>query len=118
MDKNELKERTKRFSLNCIHIIESLPSNRTTEVIAKQLIRSATSVAANYRSACRAKSLADFIYKINIVEEEADESHFWIELLIDLYPNQSTLLSLKDEANQLTAIFTAIGKTSKERRSP
>lgn len=81
MNKTELKHRTQRFSIDIIKFIESLPDTRTARVLSNQLIRSATSVGANYRSACKAKSTADFINKIVIVEEEADESIYWLELM-------------------------------------
>jgi four helix bundle protein len=78
MTTNEMKARTKSFALRIIKLVEALPSNRTADVISRQLVRSGTSVAANYRAACRAKSNADFIAKIGTVEEEADESSFWL----------------------------------------
>jgi four helix bundle protein len=113
MDSNELKGRTKQFALAIIKLIRGQKKDYVSEVMLRQLIKSFTSVAANYRAACRAKSKADFINKIAIVEEEADESHFWLELL-----TESGILSLEetkvhlDEANQLTAIFTSIRKTA------
>ena len=82
MNREEMKRRTKQFALRVIRLVESLPRGRTADVIGKQLLRSGTSVGANYRSACRAKSPADFISKMGIVEEEADESLYWMELLI------------------------------------
>jgi four helix bundle protein len=84
MNEQEFKDKTKRMAIRVIRLVESLPKNATTGVIGKQLLRSATSVGANYRSACRAKSSADMIAKLAIVEEEADESMYWIELLIEL----------------------------------
>jgi len=78
-----LKDRKKNFALRIIRLVEALPKGRTTDIIGKQLLRSGTSVGANYRAACRARSTADFISKMGIVEEEADESIFWMELLID-----------------------------------
>lgn len=113
----DLKLRTKRFAIDVIHLVESLPKNDTTKVIGGQLLRSGTSVGANYRAACRARSQADFISKITIVEEEADESQFWIELLVDTnHLRQTESKKLQDEASQLTAIFTASGKTAKLNR--
>jgi four helix bundle protein len=82
MNQEEMKQRTKLFALGIIQLVESLPKERTTEVLGRQLLRSGTSVGSNYRSACRAKSIADFISKMGIVEEEADESLYWMELLI------------------------------------
>ena len=114
MDKIELKKRTKKFAVDIIVFLSPLPYNKGTDVISKQLLRSATSVGANYRCACRGKSTADFINKIIIVEEEADESVYWLELLEETNLVQSELIDpLKKEANELTAIFTSIGRTSK-----
>ncbi len=78
----ELKQRTKAFSLQVVHLVEALPNTKTAEVMGRQLLRSATSVGANYRAACRARSQADFVSKIGVVEEEADESAYWLELLL------------------------------------
>ncbi len=117
MDKTELKRRTSEFSVDVIKFIELLPRKRSLDVLSNQLIRCATSVGANYRSACRGKSTADFINKIVIVEEEADESIYWLELMEEsglVDPN--SISALKKEANELTAIFTAIGKTAKEKQ--
>ena len=84
MTEEEFKKRTKRFALRTIRLVETLPRGRATaDVIGRQLLRSSTSVGANYRAACRARSTADIISKLGIVEEEADESLFWMELLID-----------------------------------
>ena len=83
MNQEEMKQRTKLFALGIIQLVESLPKERTAEVLGRQLLRSGTSVGSNYRSACRAKSIADFISKMGIVEEEADESLYWMELLIE-----------------------------------
>ncbi len=114
MDKVELKKRTQKFAIDVIKFVESLPSNRSVNVLSNQLIRCATSIGANYRSACKGKSTADFINKIVIVEEEADEAVYWLELFEESGLNKSADLNiLKKEANELTAIFTAIGKTAK-----
>jgi four helix bundle protein len=83
MTTNEMKARTKSFALRIIKLVEAPPSNRTADVIGKQLVRSGTSVGANYRAACRAKSNADFMAKMGTVEEEADESSFWLEVIIE-----------------------------------
>jgi four helix bundle protein len=121
-DKNiNLKERTKKFSLRVLKLVEALPSTRTCNVIGKQLLRAATSVGANYRSACRAKSPADFIFKLGIVEEEADESAFWMELLVEASYLKPTLVEgLRAEAGELTAIMVASAKTARQsiRRVP
>jgi four helix bundle protein len=115
MTKNELKNRTKAFSLRIIKLIELLPNTRAGNTIANQIIRSGTSVAANYRSACRARSSRDFISKITIVEEECDETQFWLELIDEagLLKDQE-VLDLIQEADELTAIFIASGKTAKK----
>ena len=114
MDKIELKHRTQKFAVQVIKFIEGLPTNRSLNVLTNQLIRSSTSVGANYRSACRGKSTADFINKIIICEEEADETIYWLELIEESGLGVSQLIApLKTEANELTAIFTAIGKTAK-----
>ncbi len=117
MDKNELKQRTKKFSIDVIKFVETAPRLRSLDILTHQLLRSSTSVGANYRSSCRGKSTADFINKIVIVEEEADESVYWLELMEESGLISSTTLPLlKKEANELTAIFTAIGKTAKEKQ--
>jgi four helix bundle protein len=116
MTKTELINRTKKFALNIIWFVDSIPKNFINSVLCSQLLRSGTSVAANYRAALRVKSRSDFIYKIKLIEEEADESIFWLELMRDsglTYPVQLT--SLLKEADELTAIFTQIGKTTKSR---
>src|ERR1700759_3506457 len=105
MNADEMKLRTKAFALRVIHLVESLPPSRTADVIGKQLIRCGTSVGANYRASCRAKSAADFIAKMGIVEEEADESIYWVELLVESgLVKKSRVADLMDEANQLVAI--------------
>jgi four helix bundle protein len=117
LDKAELKRRTQKFAIDVIKFIESLPRKRSLDVLSNQLIRCATSIGANYRSACRGKSTADFINKIIIVEEEADESIYWLELMEESeLVNSVDITILKKEANELTAIFTAIGKTAKEKQ--
>lgn len=114
MDKIELKRRTQRFAIDVIKFVEDLPAGRSLNVLSNQLLRSSSSVGANYRSACKGKSTADFINKIVIVEEEADESIYWLELMEESGLIKSeTIIPLKKEANELTAIFTAIGKTAK-----
>ena len=115
MNKEELKNRTKRFALNVVRLVDELPKNRAGNTFGGQLIRSGTSVAANYRSACRARSNADFISKITVVEEECDESLFWLEMIEEsgILKISEALIMLKKEADELTAIFTAAGKTSR-----
>src|SRR4030065_2666409 len=113
MKHDNLKERTKQFALRIIRLVESLPKGRTSDVIGRQLLRSGTSVAANYRAACRARSTAEFISKMGLVEEEADESIFWMELLVDAKIMEKKLLSdLMNEAGELLAIFVPSIKTA------
>jgi four helix bundle protein len=117
MDAEELKTRTRTFALRVLRLVGSIPRSRSEEIIGKQLARSATSVGANYRAACRARSKPDFVSKITIVEEEADESQYWLELLMELgTANQQEIVTLLEEAKELTAIFTASGKTAKRNR--
>ncbi len=114
MDKAELKKRTQRFAIDIIKFVETLPSRRASNVLSNQLLRCSTSIGANYRSACKGKSTADFINKIVIVEEEADEAVYWLELMEDSgLVDSKAIFHFKKEANELTAIFTAIGKTAK-----
>lgn len=112
----ELRQRTKDFGLRIIHMWKQLPKTTVAEVLGKQLLRSATSVAANYRAACLAKSEPDFYNKIKICQEEADESILWIEYLIEgeILPEHK-LASLLDEARQLAAIMTASTLTIRKR---
>ena len=114
MDKIELKRRTQKFAIDIIKFVEELPSKRSLNVLINQLLRCPSSIGANYRSACKGKSTADFINKIIIVEEEADESVYWLELMEETgLVDTKSIYPLKKEANELTAIFTAIGKTTK-----
>ena len=121
MNEWEFKRRTKQLALRVICLVEALPQNRTADVIGKQLLRSATSVGANYRSACRGKSIADVVAKLSIVEEEADETLYWLELLIEsgLMPAEK-LKSLISETNEILAMTVASIKTlrSKDKQSP
>jgi four helix bundle protein len=119
MTQEELKLRTKQFALRIIRLVESLPSTMTSNTIGRQLLRSGTSVGANYRAACRAKSLPDFINKLAIVEEEADESIYWIELLVESKQiNLDRVNSLTEEANEIVSIIVAAIKTSKMKANP
>ena len=116
MNSEDFKRKTKDFALRIIRLVESLPNTRTANTIGNQLVRCGTSVGANYRAACRARSDADFIAKMGIVEEEADESMFWIELLIEAGIVKRELLdNLLNEADEILAmtvssINTARGK--------
>jgi four helix bundle protein len=110
----ELKDRTKRFALDVIRFCSRMPQKQEFWIIGKQLIRCASSVGANYRSACRAQSKADFIAKLSIVEEEADESMYWMELLEGLGIHQDKEVQrLKDEASQLVSIIVTSKKTAR-----
>lgn len=117
MDKFELQQRTKRFHIEIIKLCEQFPKNAAGFETAKQLIRAAGSVGANYRAACRGKSKAGFIYKIEIVLEEADESLYWLQVSQEagLVPPLSTQ-SLIKEANELVSIFNAADITAKKNR--
>ena len=117
MDEIELKDRTKRFALRVLKLVDALPKTRSGNAIANQIVRSGTSVAANYRALCRSKSRADFINKTSIIEEEADETCFWLELLIDAsLMNANRIRPLLQESNELTAILVASRKTAARSR--
>lgn len=114
---NDLKDRSKSFALRVLKLVETLPNTLSARTIGGQLVRSATSVPANYRAACRGRSNAEFIAKLGIVEEETDESAFWIEMLVDAGIVKAELVSeLLDEADQLTAIWVASIKTARGRK--
>jgi len=108
MNARELKERTKQFALRVMRLVDALPNTPKGRAIASQLVRSGTSVAANYRAACRGRSKAEFIAKVGIAEEEADETALWLELITDdkLLPEKKVAPLLK-EANEVTAIMAA-----------
>jgi four helix bundle protein len=116
MSKEDLKQRTKQFALRIIHLAGALPDNQAARVIGHQLLRSGTSVGANYRAALRARSTRDLPNKIGLVLEESDESVYWMELLIEgkVMPEER-ISSLLNEANELTAIFAATHKSIKAR---
>ncbi len=110
----EFKKRTKQFALRVIHLVESLPDRPAARVIARQLLRAGTSVGANYRAACRARSPAEFRCKLGIVEEEVDESAYWMELLIDAdLVREDLMKGLLDEANQILAMVIASIQTAR-----
>ncbi|MBV9009709.1 MAG: four helix bundle protein [Verrucomicrobia bacterium] len=108
MDRDELKQRTKQFALRVMRLVDALPKSPKGRAIASQLVRSGTSVAANYRAACRGRSRAEFIAKIGVAEEEADEVTLWLELIVEdeLMPSRKIQPPLQ-EAGELTAIFAA-----------
>lgn len=115
MDKTEMMSRTKKFALEIIKFAMNLPKTTIANVLGKQLVKSATSIGANYKSACRAQSYSHFISKISIVNEEADETVYWLELIkeSELIKNYDEIDKFLKEANELTAIFTSVRKTSK-----
>jgi len=114
MDPAELRLRTKKMALRIIKAVQSLPRGLITDVLGRQLLRSGTSVGANYRAVCRAKSKADFVSKLKIVEEECDEALYWMELLIEAgLMKASKLQSLMTEANQILAIVVSSTKTAR-----
>src|SRR5579859_3325757 len=111
----DLKNRTKTFALRVLKVVRSLPPGAEGRVIGYQLLRSGTSVAANYRAVCRARSHPEFLSKLAIVIEEADETAFWLEFLVDAgLISELKLKDLKSEANQLVAIFNASRTTAKK----
>jgi four helix bundle protein len=108
MNAEELKERTKQFALRVMHLVDGLPNSVKARAIANQLVRSGTSVAANYRAACRSRSRAEFVSKIGVVEEEADETALWLELIVaDKILPEKKVASLLMEANELVKIMAA-----------
>ena len=113
-----LKERTKQFALRIIKFVERLPKTNTTRVIGGQIVKSGTSVGANYRASCRARSTADFISKMGIVEEEADECLYWLELLVAAgLVTLDEASPLMDEANQLLSIAVSSIKTARKHKA-
>ncbi len=118
MKKNDLEQRTKQFALNVINFVANLPKAKATDVIGYQLLKSGTSIGANYREANRAESHDDFIHKIGIVEKETSESQYWLELLEESsVEDTERSAKLLRECRELMAIFTAIGRTAKIRRA-
>lgn len=116
MDKQDLKKRTKQFAIETIRFVNSLPKSKANDVISYQVLKSATSVAANYRASLRGRSSAEFISKLNIVLEEADESMLWLEIIEETNEtlDKTKLKYLHKESDELTAIFTASLKTARK----
>jgi four helix bundle protein len=113
-----LKLRTKEFAKRIVRLADSLPNSTSGRVLANQIMRSGTSVAANYRALCRSKSINDFINKTSIIEEEADETALWLELMIETGKLPAAkAASLLQESNELVAIFVASRKTALARNS-
>jgi len=112
----QVRNRTKQFAIRIVRLFRSLPKTDEARTIGRQVLRSGTSVAANYRAVCRARSKAEFIAKIGVVVEEADETVFWLELLIETgIVREEKLQELLKEANELVAIFAASQRTSRHR---
>jgi four helix bundle protein len=116
MNSTELKNRTKKFALSIIELIEKLPNSISGRTISNQIVRSGTSVGANYRAVCRARSDKEFIAKLGIVIEEADETLFWLEIIESKkWLSQSEIEKIIKESNELTSIFVSSVKTVKAR---
>lgn len=117
MTREEMKGRTKAYANRVVRLCSALPNNWIARILGQQLLRSGTSVGANYRAVCRAKSNADFINKLRVVEEECDESLFWMELLVDNDLVKITRLrDLMTEGNELLAIVVSSAKTARTSR--
>jgi len=117
MNPEEFKNKTKKFAVRVVRLVGALPQMRTADVIGRQLLRCGCSVGANYRAACRAKSTADFISKMGIVEEECDECLYWMELLIEAgLMDKSLLDDLKAEAAEILAMTVASIRTARSRK--
>ena len=118
MKENDLKRRTKEFAHRCVKLSLALPKTDLGNHIRKQLNKCSSSVASNYRAVCIAQSRADFVSKLSIVIEEADESCFWMEFIIEeKLLNENNVLGLLEEGEELTAIFIKSRKTAKDRSS-
>ncbi len=119
MSEPNLKKRTKAFALRILKLVDAPPKTTAGRALASQIVRYSTSVAANYRAACRAKSPADFISKMGNVEEEADETLLWLELLEESeLVTAAKLTAIKQETNKLIAITVASIKTARRNRAP
>ena len=114
MNSDAMKERTKALALRIVRLVDALPSGRTANIIARQLLRCGTSVGANYRAACRARSRRDFVAKLGIVEEECDEVTYWLELLTEAgIIDKARVTELLTEANEVLSIVVASIKTAR-----
>jgi four helix bundle protein len=114
----ELKDRTRDFAVRVVKMTDGLPRRLSTDILAKQLVRAATSVGANYRAACRARSHAEFVAKLQIVQEEADETQYWLELLFRTgVVGEQEFRPLEREAAELTAIFTSSAATARKNKN-
>lgn len=119
MTQEELKKRTKAFAVRVFKFLLKIDTTKSVNIISYQLLKSSSSVAANYRAACRAKSSSDFLYKLKVVDEETDESLFWLEFINDLEMecDKMELVLLIKEANELVSIFSASIRTIKAKKS-
>jgi four helix bundle protein len=114
----ELRDRTRDFAIRVVKMTDSLPRRMSTEIMAKQLVRCATSIGANYRAACRARSHSEFVSKMQIVQEEADETQYWLELLFRSgVVGEQEFRPLEKEAAELTAIFTSSAATARKNKN-
>lgn len=122
MNERDLRDRTKQFALRVMRLVDALPNNRSGRAIGNQLVRSGTSVGANYRAACRGRSKREFIAKLGVVEEEADESGYWLELVIDpALLNRKRVEPLLKESEEITKIMMTSRRTaarSENHKSP
>ena len=119
MTREEMKARTKAYAKRIVKLCAALPDEWVARTLGKQLLRSGTSVGANYRAVCRAKSTADFLNKLRIVEEECDESLFWMELLVECdVVSSRRLTNLMQEANEILSIVVASAKTVRTSPTP
>jgi len=117
MTEKDLKIRTRKFAVDVLNFIDKMPNRRSSNIISNQLGRSASSIAANYRAACRGRSHPEFVAKLGIVEEEADETTFWLDIIPSTKnASQEEIDPLLKEARELTAIFTAASKTAKQNK--
>ncbi len=114
MNKTELEQRTKKFALRVIRFVSGLPKGMVSDVLGRQLLRSGTSIGANYREANRAESRREFVHKISIAEKEAAETQYWLDLCLESgLADPSVCASLQKECAELVAIFTSIGRSTK-----
>jgi four helix bundle protein len=118
MDEKMFKARTKKLAVSIIKLMDKLPRSLTGDVISRQIIRSGASIGANYRAACRAKSTADMINKMKIVEEESDETQYWLEILVEAeLVSQNQVADIYKEAGEILAMTVASIKTLRNRKS-
>jgi four helix bundle protein len=118
MNEKIFKDRTKQLAIAILRLVEKMPRSISADVLARQIVRSGTSIGANYRSACRAKSTADMINKLKIVEEESDETAYWFELIAEMgYARSDQITPLAKETNEILAMTVASLKTLRSRKS-